>query len=164
MTEKKDAKPSEAPSPPGRRLFAGVDPWASLWGGPSGFGRRPFTDLLRVWPQLPRAASFAPAVDLCETDTHYIVTVELPGVQKEAVQLELQGGVLVIRGEKKSEREQKNERGRYLERSYGSFRRSFTLPEDADAWRLEASFADGVLTIRVPRGRAESSKRIPIQG
>jgi HSP20 family protein len=69
----------------------------------------------------------------------------------------------VIRGEKKSEREEKKERSRYVERSYGSFSRAFRLPGDADADRLEASFKDGVLTVRIPRSEAAKPKQIAIK-
>ena len=83
-------------------------------------------------------------------------------MRKEDVHVDLQEGMLVIHGEKKSEREEKREHGRYVERSYGSFSRSFTLPSDADVDRLEASFKDGVLTIRVSRTEESKPRQIAI--
>jgi HSP20 family protein len=104
-----------------------------------------------------------PAVDVRENDQRYAVTVELPGVRKEDVQVELENGMLTIRGEKTSEREEKQEQCRYSERSYGSFSRSFSLPSDADADRLEASFKDGVLSLTIPRIEQVKPRAIAIK-
>jgi HSP20 family protein len=105
------------------------------------------------------ARAFAPAVDVAENDEEYVISAELPGTKKDDVTDELHEGVLTLRGEKKSEREGKNEQARYVERSFGSFSRSFTLPSNADGIKLEASFRDGVLTIRVPK-REEAKPRV----
>ena len=102
-------------------------------------------------------------MDVHENDTRYTVTVELPGTRKEDVQVELSEGMLTIRGEKKSEREETKERRRYVERSYGSFSRSFTLPGDANAERLDASFKDGILTITIPKTEESKPKRVAIK-
>jgi HSP20 family protein len=77
--------------------------------------------------------------------------------------VELQEGVLTIRGEKTSEREEKNEQTRYVERCYGSFSRSLRLPPDADADRLDASFKDGVLAITVPKTEGPKPRTIAIK-
>jgi len=111
--------------------------------------------------RLPRA--FAPAVDIHEDEKHYTVTVELPGGKKEDVQVEVREGVLTIRGEKKSEREEKKEHRRWIERTYGSFMRSFTLPENADAEHVDASFKDGVLTLAIPKIEAVKPRSIAIK-
>jgi HSP20 family protein len=160
----KEAKERDSRSLPAWRPFGEFERWPAFWGGffPTRGGRH-FADLFRDWPSGVRAAAFVPAVDLCENDTHYTISVEIPGVQKSDVQVELQDAMLVIRGEKKSERAEKKDRGRYLARSYGSFSRSFTLPSDADAERLEASFKDGVLTVRMPRREAMKPKQIAIK-
>ena len=89
---------------------------------------------------------------------------ELPGVNEKDVSVTFNNGYLTIKGEKKAEREEKKDRSRYVERSYGSFSRAFRLPPDADADRLEASFTDGVLTIRVPRSEAAKPRQIAIKG
>jgi HSP20 family protein len=115
------------------------------------------------WPWSDRPRALLPAIDVTENDLHYTITVELPGATKDDVQVELHEGVLTIRGEKKSEREEKKEQRRYVERSYGSFSRSFRLPGDADEARLEASFEDGVLTISVPRTEAAKPKTIAVK-
>ncbi|MCA9510752.1 MAG: Hsp20/alpha crystallin family protein [Myxococcota bacterium] len=105
-----------------------------------------------------RAPSWAPAVDVSEGEKQYTVTVELPGARKEDVNVEVHEGVLTIRGEKRSEREEKDEHRRYVERSYGSFARSFSLPTNADAEAVHASFQEGVLTVEVPK-RDEAKPR-----
>ena len=119
--------------------------------------------LFRDWPWQDRPASFLPAIDVSENDAHYAITVELPGGKKDDVQVELHDGVLTIRGEKKSEREEKKEQRRYVERSYGSFSRSFRLPVNADAARLEASFKDGVLSITIPKTEEAKPRSIAVK-
>jgi HSP20 family protein len=107
--------------------------------------------------------SFGPAMDIAESDDHYTVTVELPGTRKEDVTVELEDGQLTIRGEKKSEHEEKKEHRRYVERSFGSFCRSFPLPPNADPQKLEASFEDGVLSLRIAKSEAAKPKTIAIK-
>ena len=164
MAEKKEDR--EKTTREGRELspwrpFGDFERWLTPWEGlfPR---RRFFDDLVRDFPT--RGRDFVPAVELSENDQSYTFTVEIPGVNKGDVHVDLQDGMLVIHGEKKSEREEKRERGRYVERSYGSFSRSFTLPGDADAERLDASFKDGVLKIVVPRSEAEKPRKIAIKG
>ena len=143
------------------RPFGDFESWLTPWEGvfPR---RRVFEDLFREFPT--RARGFVPAVELSENDESYTITVEIPGVNRDEVHVDLHEGMLIIHGEKKSEREEKKERGRYIERSYGSFSRSFTLPTDADADRLDASFKDGVLKIVVPRSEAAKPRQIAIKG
>jgi HSP20 family protein len=164
MSEKKEAKEREGRSLTAWRPFGDLERWPGLWEGVfPGRTSRLMNELLRDWPAASRGAAFVPAVDLSENESNYTITVEIPGVQKNDVQVELQDGMLVIHGEKRSEREEKKDRSRYVERSYGSFSRAFDLPADADADRLEASFKDGVLTIRVPRKEAVKPKQIAIK-
>jgi HSP20 family protein len=93
----------------------------------------------------------APAVDLIEKNKEYEMTAELPGLDDKNVEVKLSNGALTISGEKKEEREEK-EKGYYLsERRYGSFRRSFPVPEGVDADKIEASFDKGILTVRLPK-------------
>jgi HSP20 family protein len=105
----------------------------------------------------------APAVDMSENDAAYVVTVELPGVKREDVSIEIAEDVLSIHGEKKSEREEKSERRHYVERSFGSFSRSFTLPAHVAADRIKASFRDGVLTIEIPKIEAKKPQVVDIK-
>jgi HSP20 family protein len=106
---------------------------------------------------------FAPAVDIAEDDGRYVVTVELPGSKREDITVEMKDQVLTIRGEKHNEREEKKEQSRWIERSYGSFSRSFTLPANAIADRVKASFDEGVLTIEVPKAEDAKPRTISIK-
>ena len=92
-----------------------------------------------------------PAVDVTQTDKGYEITAELPGMAEKDIDVKLANGVLTIRGEKRDEKEEKNKDYYVRERSFGSFERSFQLPEDVDADKINASFNKGVLTIMVPR-------------
>jgi len=135
----------------------------------------PFRDLTSPWPSMARMMEemfserprlrtlVSPPVDITESDEAYTVTAEVPGVKRDELTLEIQEGVLSIRGEKKSEREETRDRGRYLERTYGAFSRSFTLPPDADADRIAASFQDGVLKITLPKRPESKPKQIAIK-
>ena len=99
---------------------------------------------------------FSPSMDVTETDGQLEVTAELPGLDEEDVEVSLTDGVLTIKGEKKSEtKEEDKDRSHYrLERSYGSFRRSFQLPPEIDAEKVSASFDKGVLKIAIAKTEA----------
>ena len=109
-------------------------------------------------------ATTAPVVDITESDDAYLITAELPGVKREDLTLEVHEGTLTLRGEKKSEREEQKERARRLERSYGAFSRSFAMPSDAELNRVEASFADGVLHVAVPKKPEAKPAQVAIKG
>ena len=110
-----------------------------------------------------REARLAPAVDVTEDEGSYRISVELPGVKKEDVSVEVHESVLSIRGEKRSEREEKKDKSHWIERSYGSFSRSFTLPPTAHSEKLRASFKDGVLSIEIPKAEEVKPRQIAIQ-
>jgi len=129
-------------------------------------------DLFRGWPSmrllggqresaLPAMARWSPSMDVSENDTHFVATVELAGAKKDDVHVEVEAGVLTIRGEKKSEREEENEQRRYTERCYGAFSRSFTLPTNANEDDIKASFDEGVLKVEI--GKRDESKAKAIQ-
>ena len=125
----------------------------------------PFARLARSFEDLApaRGARLSPAVDLTEDEKSFIVTAELPGVKKDDVTVELQDDVLTIRGEKKSEREEKKDRSHWVERTYGSFSRSFTLPPTAVGEELKASFTDGVLKVEIPKKEQAKPRQISIK-
>ena len=103
---------------------------------------------------------FSPASDAAATDDAYIVEVELPGVKEEDITIEQHGNVLIMKGHKHSSREEENKNYYFSERTYGAFQRTFRLPADVEDGGIEASAADGVLTLRLPkRKEAESAKR-----
>jgi HSP20 family protein len=105
----------------------------------------------------------APSVDIAEDDGRYVVTLELPGSKKDDITVEMKDQILTIRGEKRNEREEKKEHSRWVERSYGSFSRSFTLPANAAADQIKAEFRDGVLTVEVPKAEEAKPKTISIK-
>ncbi len=106
--------------------------------------------------------TWLPAVDIYETDDDVIVKAELPGLTKDEVGVEVKGGVLTLRGERKLEKEVKEENYHRVERSYGTFVRSFTLPVSVDEDRVSAKLADGVLEIRLPKKAEAKPKQIRI--
>lgn len=113
---------------------------------------------------LPPPRSYQPAVDVSENEDAYVITAELPGSKPEDVTVELHEGVLTLRGEKKSERSGENEHTRWVERSFGSFSRSFTLPSNANGEKVDARFENGVLTLTVPKREEAKPKTISIKG
>ncbi len=103
-----------------------------------------------------------PAVDIYETDTHEVVIkAELPDVKKEDIGVSVENNVLTLTGERKPE-QSKREQFQRVERRFGSFSRSFTLPTSVDAGQIAASYKDGVLTIRLPRREEAKPKQITV--
>jgi HSP20 family protein len=96
----------------------------------------------------------SPASDASSDKDAYRISMELPGVPEDGIELSVDGGVLTVRGEKTAEREEKGETWFFSEREYGAFRRSFRLPPDSDQDKVEAHLKDGVLTVVVPRRSA----------
>jgi HSP20 family protein len=134
----------------------------------------PFEEIARLQDQVTRfwttggevstrRGVFAPPVDIYEDKDAFHLKVELPGMTSNDVHVSVENGVLTVRGERKLEKE--NERDGYhrIERSYGSFARSFTLPKTVDGEHLEAEMRDGVLSLRLPKQAAPQPRRIPIR-
>jgi HSP20 family molecular chaperone IbpA len=104
----------------------------------------------------------APACEVSETDTHYVIKADLPGIPKDDVKIEVAENQLVISGERKEEKETK-EKNRYLsERYYGSFQRSFALPAGTDTDKIEATYENGELKVSVPKTKVSQQKTIKI--
>lgn len=106
-----------------------------------------------------------PAVDVAEDDKAVTLTAELPGMKEEDVEVVLRDDMLTVKGEKKSEREEKEENYHLTERRYGAFERTFRLPESADIDNIKAAIDDGVLTVTVPKkaeAAAKTEKKIKI--
>jgi HSP20 family protein len=108
-------------------------------------------------------SSWTPAVDIAEHDDEYLVKVELPGVNKDEVKLTLENNILTIRGEKNQEKETKKENYHRVERNYGSFQRSFTLPAAVKADKIDASYKDGILTVSLPKAEEAKPKQIEVK-
>jgi HSP20 family protein len=107
--------------------------------------------------------NFAPACDISEADNHYLMSVDLPGMKKEDIKIEVSGEVLTVSGERKREVPEKNHRTQRYERSYGFFKRSFTLPASIDADKVEARYENGVLELYLPKCQTARPHRIEIQ-
>jgi HSP20 family protein len=138
--------PYRTTSDPFDRLFD------SLWGASGGGSRG--GSLMR-----------APETDVVETEREIRVVTEMPGLKPEDVEVDVENNVLTIRGEKREERGE-GEGGKYhlAERRYGTFARSFVLPRDVDADRIEAAFDQGVLTVRIPKSEKAQRRRIQVGG
>jgi HSP20 family protein len=114
--------------------------------------------------QTDQARRWVPPMDLVEAEDHFVLKADLPGLAEGDVNIEVQDGALTISGERKAEHEQ-HERGFYrIERAFGSFNRSLTLPDGVDADRIEASFSHGVLEVRIPKPEQRKPRRIAISG
>jgi len=108
-------------------------------------------------------AEWSPSVDISEDDREYTVKAELPEVKKEDVKVNVENGVLTITGERKFEKEEKNKKYHRIERAYGNFTRSFTLPEAVKADKVSAEFKDGVLHVRLPKDESARPKSVEIK-
>jgi HSP20 family protein len=108
-------------------------------------------------------AEWSPLVDIEESEKEYLIKAELPEVKKEDVKLSVRDEVLTISGERKSEKEEKGKKYHRVERCYGSFLRSFTLPEDADGTKVSAEYKDGMLRIHLPKSEQAKPKAIEVK-
>lgn len=127
------------------------------------FALKPFSGLERSWQKNLRG--FAPlAVDVAEAEKNYIITAELPGVEEKNVDVSVDNGTLVIKGEKHQEKEEKAKNHFLSERSYGVFQRVFGLPPGTDESKIEAQFHNGVLTITVPKNaEAPNARKVDVK-
>jgi HSP20 family protein len=105
-----------------------------------------------------------PAMDLVETDDHFVLRADLPGMSQDDVKIEFEDGTLTVSGERKAEHESKNEGYYRVERAFGAFSRSLTLPQGIDPEAVTANFENGVLEIRVPKPEERKPRRIEIGG
>ena len=105
---------------------------------------------------------WAPSVDIRETDDALLLQAELPGIEKKDVQLEVKDGVLTISGERRYEKDVKEKNVHRVERAYGKFTRSFSLPTNVDADKVDASMKNGVLEVRLPKCESAKPKTIAI--
>jgi HSP20 family protein len=106
---------------------------------------------------------WAPLVDIVEDDKEYLIKVELPEVNKDDVKVTVEGDTLTISGERKAEKEEKGRKFHRVERYYGRFERSFTIPDDADADNVKAEFKDGVLRVHLPKSEKARPKQIEVK-
>ena len=111
----------------------------------------------------PRLRAWAPALDISEQKDAYVVSVELPGIKPEDLNITLEEGLLTLSGERHFTQESSDQQYHRVERRYGSFRRSITLPSQVQADAIEAHFEDGVLTVRVPKAEEARPRKIQVQ-
>ena len=140
---------------------------------------RPRSDLLNIRDEMNRLfdsfftelperrrglleGEWAPSVDLAETDEEVVVTAELPGVKQDDVDISITDDILTIKGEKKEEKEVKEKNYHRVERSYGSFQRSISLPTNVQPDKAKASYKDGVLHVTIPKAEEAKPKQIKI--
>jgi HSP20 family protein len=121
----------------------------SLAGRTSG---QPFEEEISSW-------EFGPPVDIIEDDQKLTFKVEVPGIEEKDIQVEVENNVLTVRGERRIEKDVKEEDYRRMERHYGAFTRSFTLPPSVDAEKIDANYSNGVLGIQIPK-RAEAKPKL----
>lgn len=136
----------------------------------------PFRDLLTMQDRMNRLFSDAfsrtageeatgawlPAVDIYEQGDNLVLQAEVPGVGRDDLDVRVEGNVLTLSGERKQQKEIKDEQFHRLERSYGKFVRSFTLPVGIDTDRIKAEFRDGLLTLTLPKAEEAKPKRIKV--
>jgi len=108
-------------------------------------------------------SEWAPLVDIAEDDKEYLIKAELPEVQKEDVKVTVDNGTLTITGERKAEKEEKGRKFHRVERYYGRFERSFSIPDDADGANVKAEFKDGVLRVHLAKSEKARPKQIEVK-
>jgi HSP20 family protein len=106
---------------------------------------------------------WAPLVDIAEDEKEYLIKVELPEVQKDEVKVTVESGTLTISGERKTEKEEKGRKFHRMERYYGRFERSFSIPDDAEANNVKAEFKDGVLRVHLAKSEKARPKQIEVK-
>ncbi len=121
-----------------------------------------------AWPrkgsqEIMETGDWAPRVDISETNDAFTIKVEIPEVKKDDVKVTVENGVLTIRGERQQEKEEKDKKFHRVERYYGIFTRSFTLPDNVNATRIEASFKDGMLYLQLPKTEEVKPKAIEVK-
>ena len=117
----------------------------------------------RSLPDMNGDASWAPSADISETDQEFLIKADLPEVKKEDVTISLQNGVITLSGERRQEKKQKDENQIRVETFYGTFERSFSLPDNVDAAAIRAETKDGVLRIHIPKKEPVKAKPIKIE-
>ncbi len=138
-----------------------VETPARLWPETGGLFESLFRDFpFGGWPSIRESGM--PAVDVLEKDGNLILRAELPGMEEKDFELKLEGNVLTLKGERKLEEKEEKDNYRRVESFYGSFSRSFTLPETADRDRIKADYRNGVLSVTIPQKPELKPREIPV--
>ncbi len=123
----------------------------------------PFEDLRRFGSLASTESAWAPAVDIFEKGDDLVIRAEVPGIERDAIDVKVENNTLILSGERQRETEDKETQSYRRERSYGSFVRSFTLPKTVDASRITATYKDGVLDITIPKAEEAKPRRVEIK-
>lgn len=115
------------------------------------------------WLELPSLGQWVPSMDVSENKDAFVVKMEVPGMESGDIQVSIQDNTLTVRGEKKQEKEQKDEKFHRVERSYGAFERTVRLPSGVDGGKITATFKNGVLTATLPKTLAAKGTTIPVK-
>lgn len=110
-----------------------------------------------------KLADWSPQVDIIEDEKEYLVKADLPEMKKEEIKIKVEEGLLSVSGERNAEKEEKGKTFHRIERSYGSFERSFTLPENADGTKVSAEFKEGVLKVHLPKSASAKPKTVEVK-
>ena len=120
-------------------------------------------NLARELPALNKDLNWAPAVDIVESAQEYLVKAELPGVNKDDVKITIDKGLLTLSGERKLEQDNKDKKQHRIERFYGTYARSFSIPDDVAADRIAADYKDGVLCIHLPKTETRKAQAVEVK-
>ena len=107
--------------------------------------------------------AYVPAFDISENENEYIVKAELPGIDAKGLDIQFTNGLLTVKGEKKEEKEDKGENYHCVERRYGSFHRSFRIPDHIHVDKIDAGYKDGILTLTLPKDESSKTKKIEVK-
>ncbi len=110
-----------------------------------------------------KLADWSPQVDITEDDKEYLIKADLPEMKKDEIKVNVENGVLSVSGERKTEKEEKNKKFHRIERNYGTFMRSFALPEDADGTKVAAEFKEGVLRVHLQKNPVAKPQAIEVK-
>ena len=147
----------------GLRVF---DPWKDF-GSLQERINRMFDDTIRtLYPtdgEELEKGTWAPAVDIYETNDSFVVSADLPGLNKDEIQIDLKDNTLTLKGEKKFEEKVSKDNYIRVERAYGSFVRSFTLPQNVDPEKIKAKYKEGVLEVTIPKREEAKPKQIKVE-
>jgi HSP20 family protein len=128
-----------------------------------GVGRRGPARASEAGREALTVPDWAPVVDITETDDEYLIKAEIPEVKREDVKVSVENGVLTMQGERKQEKEEKGKKFHRVERYYGSFLRTFTVPDNVDDAKVRAEFKDGVLNVHLPKTEKAKPKAIDVK-
>lgn len=133
-----------------------------IWPETTRFFEEFFDDFPFSVPSLKTAERWMPPVDILERDGTLVFRAELPGIDEKDIDLKLEGNVLTLRGERKSEKDESKDNYRRIERFHGSFSRTFTLPDTADRDNIKAEYKNGILTVTIPQKPEARPREIPV--